>query len=92
MILAGGEPIGMIDDIRKLLQDLITPDLKALQVTVSAADEASKARDLALEAEMDLKFQAVLAKMDANQAALLNAMNIEKRVEAIERQSTRPAA
>jgi len=38
--------MGAIDDTRKLLQDLITPDLKALE-----------ARLVALEQKMDLKFK-----------------------------------
>ncbi|HZL28843.1 MAG TPA: hypothetical protein VFC39_20125 [Acidobacteriaceae bacterium] len=77
----------MIDDIRKLLQDLISPEFKALQAQVKANDDASKQRDDALSAKMDRKFEMVIAKMDANHATILNALNIDKRVEAIERQT-----
>jgi len=79
--------VGMIDDIRKLLQDLISPEFKALQAQVKANDDASKQRDDALSAKMDRKFEMVIAKMDANHATILNALNIDKRVEAIERQT-----
>ena len=79
--------MGMIDDIRKLLQDLISPEFKALQAQVKANDDASKQRDDALSAKMDRKFEMVIAKMDANHATILNALNIDKRVEAIERQT-----
>jgi len=77
----------MIDDIRKLLQDSISPEFKALQAQVKANDDASKQRDDALSAKMDRKFEVVIAKMDANHATILNALNIDKRVEAIERQT-----
>jgi hypothetical protein len=82
--------MGMIDDIRKLLQDLISPGFKALQTQVKANDDASKQRDDALSAKMDRKFEMVIAKMDANHATIIYALNIDKRVEAIERQ-TEPA-
>ena len=83
--------MGMIDDIRKLLQDLISPEFKALQAQVKANDDASKQRDDALSAKMDRKFEMVIAKMDSNHAPILNALNIDKRGEAIERQTMAPA-
>ena len=83
--------MGMIDEIPKLLQDLISPEFKALQAQVKANDDASKQRDDALSAKMDRKFEMVIAKMDSNHATILNALNIDKRVEAIERQTVAPA-
>jgi len=70
---------------------LISPEFKALQAQVKANDDASKQRDDALSAKMDRKFEMVIAKMDANHATILNALNIDKRVEAIERQTVAPA-
>ncbi|MDQ2924742.1 MAG: hypothetical protein M3R43_04195 [Acidobacteriota bacterium] len=85
--------MGMIEDIRKLLQDLVTPEFKSLQTQVKANDEASKLRDEALSAKMDMlaksvdsKFELVLNRMDAQHAMVINSLNIDKRVEVIERQ------
>jgi hypothetical protein len=46
--------MGTVEDVRKLLQDLVTPDLKALDARVTA-----------LEKKMDLRFEAVELKLDA---------------------------
>ncbi|MEO7030293.1 MAG: hypothetical protein ABI147_12925 [Acidobacteriaceae bacterium] len=85
--------MGMIEDVRKLLQDLVTPEFKSLQTQVKANDEASKLRDEALSAKMDMlaksvdsKFELVLNRMDAQHAMVINSLNIDKRVEVIERQ------
>jgi hypothetical protein len=44
--------MGTIDDIRKLLQDLVTPDLKAIHAQLKSIDESSKLRDDALTASI----------------------------------------
>lgn len=133
--------MGVIEDIRKVVQDLVAPDLKALQAQLKAVDDGSKLRDetlltqlravdessklrdeallsqlravdegsklrdaslldhierLASESRlrdetllqrMELKFESTNAKIDANHATLMNALNIDKRVEAIERKN-----
>jgi hypothetical protein len=82
-----------IDDVRKVIQDLVAPELKSLHVELKRVDETSKLRDEALSAKidalsdrMDLKFDLVMVRMEANQAALL----IDKRLEAIERKTAEP--
>jgi hypothetical protein len=86
-----------IDDVRKVIQDLVAPELKSLHVELKRVDETSKLRDEALSDKMDIKFEAlsdrmdlkfdlVMTKMEAIQAALL----IDKRLEAIERKAAEP--
>lgn len=53
---------------------------------MKANDGASKLRDEALSAKMDSKFELVLNRMDAQYAMVINSLNIDKRVEVIERQ------
>jgi hypothetical protein len=83
-----------IDDVRKVIQDLVAPELKSLHVELKRVDETSKLRDEALSDKMDIKFEAlsdrmdlkfdlVMTKMEAIQASLL----IDKRLEAIERKT-----
>jgi hypothetical protein len=86
-----------IDDVRKVIQDLVAPEMKSLHIELKRVDETSKLRDEALSAKidalsdkMDLKFDLVMARMGANQEALLYAMGIDKRLEAIERKTAEP--
>jgi hypothetical protein len=100
--------MGTIDDVHKVIQDLVAPEMKSLHVEIKRVDETSKLRDDALSAKidalsdkmdikfealsdkMDLKFDLVMTKMEANQAALLYAASIDKRLEAIERKTAEP--
>lgn len=84
--------MSMIDDLRKLIQDLIAPDLKSIQSKLDGNENVSKLRDEALSAKIDSKFELVISKMDANQATVMNALNIDKRVEAIERKTVAAAS
>jgi len=83
--------MGAVEDIRKVIQDLVTLDLKAMD-----------ARVVALEQKFDLKFDLLDKKIDcksellqsdirnltaivaANQAAIMHALDIDRRVERIE--------
>ncbi len=58
--------MSMIDDLRKLIQDLIAPDLKSIQSKLDGNENVSKLRDEALSAKIDSKFELVISKMDAN--------------------------
>jgi hypothetical protein len=86
--------MGTIDDVRKVIQDLVAPELKSLRVELQRVDETSKLRDDALSDKidlrfdglserMDLKFDLLLVKMEGIQASLL----IDKRLDAIERKT-----
>ena len=46
-----------VEDIRKLLEDVVTPDLKAVRADVRGDEESSKLRDEALSVKIDAKFE-----------------------------------
>ncbi len=113
--------MSVVDDIRKLLQDFVSPEVRALGVKIDAAENASKLRednlfakidsidagskqrdesneiasklrDDILSAKIDSKFELLMATLAANQATILNELNIHKRVEALERDKHASAA
>ncbi len=63
--------MSFVDDTRKLLQDLITPELKGLQTQVSSLEKTMDARFASLEKTMDARFAAMNDKMDAQKESLL---------------------
>jgi hypothetical protein len=78
--------LGMIvvEDLRKLLESLVTPDLKTVIAEVKSNENSSKLRDDALSAKIDNKFELRSALLVANHATVMNALNLEKRIAAIE--------
>jgi hypothetical protein len=78
--------MGVIEDVRKVIQDLVTPDLKALAARQDSSEENTTLRFAALSEKMDSRFNALSAKIDANHATVMNALNIDKRLEALERE------
>jgi hypothetical protein len=84
--------MGVIEDVRKVVQDLVTPDLKAEAKLIRGNEASSKLRDDALSAEIrslrefiEVSNRALNAKIDSNHATVIYALNIDKRVEAVER-------
>jgi hypothetical protein len=80
-----------VDDIRKLLQDLVTPDLKSLQVRVEALDAKMDAGFKTLDSKIDLtrdlllvEMKVMQASMETNIAKLNNSLELERRVAKIE--------
>ena len=77
--------MSFVDDTRKLLQDLIAPELKGLQTQVSSLEKTMDARFASLEKTMDARFEAVNDKfaamndkMDAKFAAMNDKMDAQK--------------
>ena len=79
--------MGTVEDVRKAIQDLVAPDLQALKAEIKSVDEMSKLRDEALSAKIDSKFELIMAKMEANHATVMNALNIDRRLEALEQKA-----
>jgi hypothetical protein len=80
-----------IDDVRKLLQDLVTPDLKALEVRVSALEKKVDLRADQADQKIDLTRDLLLAEMKAmkasievNIAKLTHSLELDRRVTKIE--------
>jgi len=95
--------VSIIADFRTALQELVTPDLKALQEKVvglektidgrlSGFDSTIAAQNTALAAskgELLAKIDQLLNLVKANHDSVMQSMNLEKRITAIEvRQST----
>ena len=68
--------MSVIDDVRKVIQDLVAPDLKAINARLDG-----------IESTMNVKFDALTAKIDANHQSILYTLNIEKRLEVVERKT-----
>ena len=80
-----------VDDIRRLLQDLVSPDLKSLQVRVEALDAKMDAGFKTLDSKIDLtrdlllvEMKVMQASMETNIAKLNNSLELERRVAKIE--------
>jgi len=97
--------MSVIEDVRKVVQDLVAPELKSLSVKLDGFERESKLRDenLANDAKVrgeltQLKLDAlatnidgVTAKMDFQYASIMNALNLDKRVETLKRDKPRPS-
>lgn len=84
--------MGVVEDVRKLFQDLVAPELKSLAVEVRSGERESRLRDESLAREAQVcdeftyvKLEALSAKMDYQYALIMNALNLDKRVEMLER-------
>lgn len=102
--------MGIIEDVRKVILDLVTPDLKALAAHIDSHEESTQlkinsvldkivalsektdARFRSLTERMDAQFNALSAKIDSNHATVINALNIDKRLEALESDRARATA
>jgi TATA-binding protein-associated factor Taf7 len=99
--------MGTIDDVRKVIQDLVAPELKALSVQLDSYERESKLRDEALASRItsslelmlakletqnnkiegqNAKLEAINAKMESQYISIMNALNLDRRVESLERE------
>ena len=79
--------MGAIDDIRKLLQDLVTPDLKALSVRVEALEKKVDTGFADVKekfADVKQTISDVDARAERRHTALLVALHLEERVKRLE--------
>jgi hypothetical protein len=95
--------MSVIEDVRKVVQDLVAPELKSLSVKLDSFERESKLRDenLALDSKMrdeitqakieivrdslGARMDALSAKMDAHYSSVMNALDLNRRVETLER-------
>ncbi len=61
--------MGVVEDIRKVIQDLVAPDLKAINARLDGIESTMNAEFDALNTKMDTKFELVVSKMEANHRA-----------------------
>ncbi len=90
-----------IEDVRKVVQDLVAPDLKAIDGRLTGLEKSMNARADAIVTRLDASEQvsrarhdalvaalkALEGKVDSNHAAVLHALDIDKRLERLESQS-----
>jgi hypothetical protein len=72
--------MGNVEDLRKVLQDVIAPDIKALSARVDGLER----RIDAFDKSVNLRFDTLAQTLAANHAALLIALDLERRMVKIE--------
>ena len=77
--------MGVIEDVRKVIQDMVAPELKSLAVEVRSFREESRMRDEMTRDLLGARIDALSAKMDAQYASIMNALDLNRRVESLER-------
>jgi hypothetical protein len=84
--------MGAVEDVRKAFQDVVAPDLKALQVEVKEGF-ASVERVAAIRHELVLaELRTALAVAESRHGAILKALDLDRRLERVEaRQASQQA-
>ena len=78
--------MGAVEDLRKALQDVVAPDLKALQVEVKEGF-ASVERVAAIRHELLMaELRSALAIAESRHEAILKALDIDRRLARVEAQ------
>ena len=91
--------MGVVDDVRKALPDVVAPDLKALQVEVKEGFASMDKQFISVEKVAAIRHELVLAELRAALAvaesrheAILKALDIDRRLDRIEaRQASQQA-
>ena len=63
--------MGVIDDVRKVMQDIVAPDLKALAAEIKALDKKFDMRVDALDKKIDMRADALDEKIDLTRDLIL---------------------
>jgi len=84
--------MGVIEDVRKVVQDLVAPELKSLVVRLEGFERESKLRDELILAKLEIirdslsaKMDAMSARTEAQYASIMNALDLGRRLDALER-------
>jgi hypothetical protein len=72
--------MGMVDDVRKLLQDLVTPEMRALAVKVDALDQEVKN----FRIEVNGKFTDLRTELNRRFDYLETSFRLDERVSTLE--------
>jgi hypothetical protein len=91
--------MGAVEDVRKALQDVVAPDLKALQVEVKEGFASVEKQFVAIERVTAIRHELLLAELrtaqviaESRHEAILKALDIDKRLERVEaRQASQQA-
>ena len=92
--------MGNVEDVRKVIQDFVAPDLKALGARIVALEKETKAgfehaeqlnleRFSSIEKLAAARHEAVMAAIAANQATIMNALEMDKRLLRLENERSK---
>ena len=92
--------MGAVGDVRKVLQDIVAPDLKALQVEVKEGFASVDKQFASIEKLAAIRHDLLLAELrnaqmisESRHEAILKALDIDKRLERVEaRQASQQAS
>jgi Xaa-Pro aminopeptidase len=91
--------MSVVEDVRKTLQDVLAPDLKALDAKLTAVEASVKDGFAAAERVAAARHELILAELrtakaisDARYEAVLKGLEIDKRLEKVEAKQTQAAA
>ncbi len=73
--------MGVLDDVRKVLQDFLAPELRAITAQLSAIDSRLNAQDKIAEA----RHNEILVRIDSRKASF----EVDKRLEKLETRESR---
>ena len=90
--------MSIVEDVRKAFQDVLAPDLKALDARLTALESALKEGFASEERVAAARHELILAELrtaraiaDSRHEAVLKALDIDKRLEKIEAKQTTQA-
>jgi len=92
--------MGNIEDIRKVVQDFVVPDMKAIAARIEALEKDMNLRFTFIEKDIHVRFTAVeqlaasrhetvMAAMTAPHTSIMNALEMEKRLARLESERTK---
>jgi hypothetical protein len=79
--------MGVVEDVRKVLQNLVTPEMRALAVETKSLREDMGRRFEELRADMDHRFEEVNRRFDY----LERTFRLDERIPAVEDRLRKPA-
>jgi hypothetical protein len=90
--------MSIVEDVRKVIQEVLAPDIKAMDAKLAALNSALKDGFAAEERVAAARHELILAELrnaktiaDSRHEAILKALDIDKRLEKIESQQTQKA-
>jgi uncharacterized protein YqgV (UPF0045/DUF77 family) len=90
--------MSVVEDLRKVIQDLVAPDLKALAEKLNVMDRSIEHRLKAIETIAEARHNELLAKIETSNTihtarydTIMKALDIDKRLEKIEAKQTAQA-
>ena len=93
------DSMSVIEDVRKGVQDVLAPDIKAIEARLTAPDAALKEGFASAERVAAARHELILAELkttktiaDSRHEAILRALDIDKRLEKLEGKQAASAA